>query len=145
MPMTDLEFKGKVSAIDTGKRTLSMKDETGVLHIYQWTEVLDVVMRKWKPGYYLELKYDADKYHIKSANYWQEGRDVWPKEKGNFKPRNERLIVTQMLIKTWTELYFHTDIMACDGALHFDEARKDILNAVEQDIDRVMKIGGEQK
>ena len=142
--MTDLEFKGKVSAIDTGKRTLSMKDETGVLHIYQWTEVLDVVMRKWKPGYYLELKYDADKYLIKSAFYWQEGRDVWPKEKGNFKPRNERLIVTQMLIKTWTELYFHT-VVEANLRTAFDEARRDILNAVEQDIDRVMKIGGEGK
>jgi hypothetical protein len=142
--MTDLEVKGKVSAIDTGKRQLTMKDELGVLHIYQWTDVLDVVMQKWKPGYYLDLKYDADTYIIKAAKYWQEGKDVFPKDIGKAfqKPRNEKLIVVQVLIKAYTDLC----LMSFNPEdVDFDIARNLILEAVEEDIDRVMKIGSEQK
>jgi hypothetical protein len=144
--MTDLELKGKVSAIDIQKRQLTMKDELGVLHIYQWTDVLDVVMRKWKPGYYLDVKYDADTYIIKSATYWQEGKDVFPKDVKAFQPkRNERLIVTQMLVKTWSEVYIRSKFTDVECTVDFDIARRDILQAVEEDIDRVMKIGAEQK
>jgi|WetSurMetagenome_2_1015567.scaffolds.fasta_scaffold669403_2 hypothetical protein len=144
--MTDLEMKGKVSAIDTGKCQVTMKDELGVLHIYQWTEVLDVVMRKWKVGYYLDIKYDADTYLIKSATYWQEGKDVFPKDVKAFqKPRNERLIVTQMLVKTWSEVYIRSKFTDVECTVDFDIARRDILQAVEEDIDRVMRIGGDGK
>jgi hypothetical protein len=141
--MTDVELKGKVSAIDVQKRQVTMKDELGVLHIYQWTAELDVVMQKWKPGYYLDLKYDADTYIIKAAKYWQEGKDVFPKDVKAFKPqRNERLIVTQMLIKTYADLA-RFDFDPSD--FNFKIARNIILDAVEEDIDRVMRIGGEQK
>lgn len=139
--MTDLELKGKVSAIDMQKRAIHLKDEKGTNYVLEWTEVLDVVMRKWKPGHYLDLIYNADTYIIKSAKYWQEGRDIWPKEKGNFKPRNERLIVTQMLIKTYADLV-RFDFDPSD--FNFKIARKIILDAVEEDIDRVMKIGSEK-
>jgi hypothetical protein len=139
--MTDIEFKGKVSAIDTQKRILHIKDEKGTNAILEWTDVLDVVMHKWKPGYYLVLKYDADTYIIKSASYWQEGKDTFPKEKGNFKPRNEKLIVVQVLVKAWTDIYIHS---YSPEEIDFDIGRKLILDAVEQDIDRVMKIGSEQ-
>jgi hypothetical protein len=144
--MTDLELKGKVSAIDTQTRKLTMKDELGVLHIYQWTAELDVMMRKWKVGYYLDIKYDADTYLIKAATYWQEGKDVFPKDTKPYqKPRNERLIVTQMLIKTYADLIrFDFDIFN-PADYSFKQARLLILDAVEEDIDRVMKIGAEQK
>ena len=140
--MTDIEFKGKVSAIDQEKRTLHIKDEKGTNAILVWTDVLDVVMRKWKPGYYLVLKYDADTYIIKSSVYWQEGKDLFPKEKGNFKPRNERLIVVQVLVKAWTELYVHSMI---PDEVDFNKARQEILQAVRDDISTVMEIGGEGK
>jgi hypothetical protein len=141
--MTDVELKGKVSAIDQQKRQVTMKDELGVLHIYQWTAELDVVMQKWKPGYYLDLKYDADTYIIKAAKYWQEGKDVFPKDVKAFqKPRNERLIVVQVLIKAYTDLVF---MSFNPEDVDFDIARKLVLKAVEEDIDRVMKIGSEQK
>jgi hypothetical protein len=141
--MTDLEVKGKVSAIDFQKRQLTMKDELGVLHIYQWTDVLDVVMRKWKVGYYLSITYDADSYIIKNSTYWQEGKDVFPKDVKAFKPqRNERLIVVQVLVKAYTDLV----LMSFNPEdTDFDIARKLVLQAVEEDIDRVMKIGAEQK
>jgi hypothetical protein len=142
--MTDVELKGKVSAIDVQKRQLTMKDELAVLHIYQWTAELDVVMQKWKPGYYLDLKYDADTYIIKAAKYWQEGKDVFPKDSGKaFQPkRNERLIVVQVLIKAYTDLV----LMSFNPEdVDFDIARKLVLKAVEEDIDRVMKIGAEGK
>jgi hypothetical protein len=141
--MTDVELKGKVSAIDVQKRQLTMKDELGVLHIYQWTAELDVVMQKWKPGYYLDLNYDADTYIIKAAKYWQEGKDVFPKDTKPYqKPRNERLIVVQVLIKAYTDLVF---MSFNPEDVDFDIARKLVLKAVEEDIDRVMEIGAEQK
>jgi hypothetical protein len=137
--MTELELKGKVSAIDMKVRQLTMKDELAVLHIYQWTAELDVVMQKWKPGYYLDLKYDADTYIIKAAKYWQEGKDVFPKDVKAFKPqRNERLIVVQVLIKAYTDLVF---MSFNPEDVDFDIARKLVLKAVEEDIDRVMRIG----
>ena len=141
--MTDLEVKGKVSAIDVQKRAVHLKDEKGTNVVLEWTDVLDVVMQKWKPGYYLDLKYDADTYLIKSAKYWQEGKDVFPKDVKAFqKPRNEKLIVVQVLIKAYTDLYNYS---VAPGEIDFNDAREYILKAVEEDIDRVMKIGAEQK
>ena len=143
MRMTDLEMKGKLIAIANDKRIITLKSETGELRLFKWEAVLDVVMQKWKTGYYLDIKYDADEYIIKSAKYWQEGKDVFPKEVKAFqKPRNERLIVVQVLVKAYTDLV----LMSFNPEdTDFDIARKLVLDAVEEDIDRVMKIGSEQK
>jgi hypothetical protein len=141
--MTDLEMKGKLIAIANDKRIITLKSETGELRLFKWEDVLDVIMQKWKPGYYLDLKYDADTYLLKAAKYWQEGKDVFPKEAKAFqKPRNERLIVVQVLIKAYTDLV----LMSFNPEdVDFDIARNLVLKAVEEDIDRVMKIGAEQK
>jgi hypothetical protein len=134
--MTDLEMKGKVSAIDMQKRTLTMKDEQGVLHIYQWTEVL-----------------------IKSAMYWQEGRDIWPKEKGTFKPRNERLIVIQSCAKLAADVLLAPGITHLsytrpqgvmgvtinEGGIDFNEAMDIIITRAIKDTETIMKAGGEGK
>jgi hypothetical protein len=139
MRMIELELKGKVSAIDTQKRQVTMKDELGVLHIYQWTAELDVVMQKWKPGYYLDLNYDADTYIIKAAKYWQEGKDVFPKEAKAFqKPRNERLIVIQSCCKVCAEVFA---ITTTPDQMDFDTAMDLIIDRAIHDADRIMKAG----
>jgi hypothetical protein len=141
--MTELEVKGKVVINDLQKRAIHIKDIKGTSYVLEWTAELDVVMQKWKPGYYLDLKYDADTYIIKAAKYWQEGKDVFPKDTKPYqKPRNERLIVVQVLIKAYTDLVF---MSFNPEDVDFDIARKLVLKAVEEDIDRVMKIGAEQK
>lgn len=51
---------------------------------------------------------------------------------------NERLIVAQLLIKKWTDLYIGSNVLEPSD---FDTGRKDILDAVEKDLDRVMAMG----
>jgi hypothetical protein len=140
--MTDLDLKGKVSAIDVQKRQLTMKDELGVLHIYHWTAELDVVMRKWKVGYYLDIKYDADTYLIKSATYWQEGKDVFPKDTKSYqKPRNEKLIVIQSCAKLGADVFA---ITTTPDTMDFDTAMDLIIDRAIKDAEWIMKAG-EQK
>ena len=64
------EFKGKVSRIDPDQRIIQMKDADDIIHPFKWTEPLDVVMCRWKPGYYLAVKYDEKTSVIKHAEYW---------------------------------------------------------------------------
>ena len=78
--MTESELKGKVTIISMEKRQITLKDTDGILHPFTWTEPLDVVMRKWKEGYYLAVKYDGS--ILKNASYWQEGKDAFPKQQG---------------------------------------------------------------
>jgi len=127
--MADKEFKGKVSAIDHSTRTVTMKDELGAVHPFKWTEPLDVVMQKWKPGYYLTLKHDADTYLLKSAIYWQEGKDIFPKSQGSGKtyaPRNEKPMIFESVFKS-----------CCDLAVHHENFDK---QKYEDRMDRIWQI-----
>jgi hypothetical protein len=111
--MTEQEFKGKVSAIEMKERKLSMKDETGAPHIFKWTEPLDIVMQKWKAGYYLTLKYDSDTYLLKNATYWQEGKDTFPKTQSGggrpYAPKNDKPMAYESAFKSCVELVRDTD------------------------------------
>jgi len=120
------EFKGKVSAIDYEKRIIAMKDEQGAQHPFKWTEPLDVVMQKWKPGFYLALKYDEETYVLKSTSYWQEGKDVWPKgDKGGYKgqPRNEKPMIYESAFKTCAELVRPDDFEGFNYAARVEAVR----------------------
>ena len=139
---TEAEFRGRVGVIDMEKRVLQMKDADDVIHPFKWTEPLDIIMRKWKAGYYLTVKYDSESLVLKNAIYWQEGKDVMPKKQGTgrqYQPRNEKLIVVQVLVKAYTDLYIASN--PPDG-LDFESGRDLILTAVEEDVDRLMRAGG---
>jgi hypothetical protein len=101
--MTDIDLNGKVTAIDPAARTITVKDTQGAPHPFKWTEPLDVIMRKWKEGYYLTLKYDADTYTLKNAVYWNEGKDAFPKQQGGgrpYAPRNEKPMIFESVFKS---------------------------------------------
>jgi hypothetical protein len=95
-PAADAEMHGKLDKIDTSARTFSIKDVGDAVHPFKWTDVLDAVMKKWQPGYYLTVKYNPDTYAVKNVTYWQEGKEVWQREhKGGsggrgYAPRNEK-------------------------------------------------------
>jgi hypothetical protein len=98
--MTESELKGKVTIISMEKRQITLKDTDGILHPFTWTEPLDVVMRKWKEGYYLAVKYDGS--ILKNASYWQEGKDAFPKTQGTGykgQSRNDKAIILQTCMK----------------------------------------------
>jgi hypothetical protein len=131
--MTEKEFKGKVFLIDMEKRTITMKDDGGAVHPFKWTEPLDVVMRKWKAGYYLTLTHDADTYLLKNAVYWQEGSAVFPKPTGgkSFAPRNEKSMIFESVFKS-----------CCDLAQTNPEDFKQtsIKGSYEQKMDRIWSV-----
>ena len=98
--MTEAELKGKVATISMEKRQITLKDTDGILHPLTWTEPLDVVMRKWKEGYYLVVKYDGDV--LKNASYWQEGKDAFPKAQPpgsgyRGQPKNDKAIIHEVV------------------------------------------------
>ena len=112
--MTDIELNCRVTAIDEGTRTITVKDVQGASHPFKWTEPLDVVMRKWKAGYYLTLKYDPDTYSLKNAVYWNEGKDTFPKQQGSGKqyvPKNEKPCVFESVLKSCCDQAEPTDFM----------------------------------
>ena len=104
-----LEYNGKVSAINPTERKLTMKDIRDAPQFFTWTEPLDVVMKKWKEGYYLHLTYNPDTYVLKNAEYWKEGKDEWVKahpQQGGYKgtPRNNKVILFERLLESAVEL-----------------------------------------
>jgi hypothetical protein len=129
-PMTETEFKGKVSAIDPAVRILTMKDESGAPYIFKWTEPLDVVMNKWRTGYYLTLKYESDTYFLKNATYWQEGKDQWPKgQQGSggrpYTPKNDKPMAYESAFRSCVELVRDTDFPGMAFAERVEAVRKE--------------------
>jgi len=57
---------------------------------------------------------------------------------GDLYSPKDRLIVTQCLLKCWTDLWCNNNT---PDSVTFDEAREDILAAVEKDLQRVMNAG----
>lgn len=98
-----IELNGKCAAIDPTTQTFSIRDTTGAPHPFKWGDVLNDVMKKWKAGYYLTVRYNSDTREVKNVTYWQEGKDQFPKEnKGggrSFQPRNDRAIIVQCCFK----------------------------------------------
>ena len=138
MPMTELI--GRIISTDVQKRQIVITDKDSILHPYRVPESLDIILQKQRPGWYVKITSQEDL--VKRIDFAQKPAD-WPQSGKAFqKPRNERLIVTQMLIKTYADLVkFDFD----PSDFNFAIARRLILDAVEEDIDRVMKIGSEQK
>jgi hypothetical protein len=134
-----VELVGKIAVIDLAKRQMVLMDKDQILHPYTCAEPLDMILQKQKVGYFVKVTLEGDT--CKNIVFAQKPADL-PFNKSFQKPRNERLIVTQMLIKTYADLA-RFDFDPSD--FNFKIARKIILDAVEEDIDRVMRIGAEQK
>ena len=102
--MTDpLIINGKCNAIDPTAKTFTMREVDGTETPFKWTEPLDMIMRKWKAGYYLTVEYDSDSHLVKNVKYWQEGKDKFPRpekgNRGNWQPRNDKAIMLQVCYK----------------------------------------------
>jgi hypothetical protein len=144
------QTEGQIVSINHDKRGLAIKDKAGDTHPFYWQEQIKMTNNKGEPlkqWWFIKVvaeKQKDDTWWITSQGYFQRPED-WPTTGGRkpvYQPRNERLIVTQMLIKTYADLCkFDFD----PSDFNFKIARKLILDAVEEDIDRVMKIGGEGK
>ena len=101
---TDMKFQGKLNTIDQDKRSLTLKTPEGILVPFKWEAPLDVIMKRWQPGYYLSITHVGEL--LKSASYWQEGKDVFQKNQPRgfgggrtYTPRNEKPIIYQVAYK----------------------------------------------
>jgi hypothetical protein len=150
MPEELKQTEGQIVSINHDKRGLAIKDRNGDTHPFYWQEQIKMTNNKGEPlkqWWFIKVvaeKQKDDTWWITSQGYFQRPAD-WPFQKGSgkqFVPRNEKLIVVQVLIKAYTDLV----LMSFNPEnTDFDIARRLVLDAVEQDIDRVMKIGGEGK
>jgi hypothetical protein len=92
-----IELNGKITALDFVKKTVKLLGEDNAPHGLAWdTEPLDTYFKKQKVGFYQTIKYFPDTYLIKSAHYWQEGKEVMAKileqngGSGKFFPKKPR-------------------------------------------------------
>ena len=139
MTNPEAELKGKVTIISMEKRQITLKDTDGILHPFTWTEPLDVVMRKWKEGYYLAVKHDGD--ILKNASYWQEGKDAFPKMQGagyKGQPRNERAIILQTCMKVAADVW----IAGSDKSLKYEEVMTKITTEAIRAAKELCKEAG---
>lgn len=146
------EILGVVETIDAPGRKATASDEHGVFHPITWAAgYLDEKFAKLKPGYYRRFSGETAKPGVVTAIGWM-GTDEpeWVKARykalhpsggggGGGRPRNEKLIVAQCLLKAYTDLYIASN--PPDG-IGFNSGREEILKAVETDLPRVMRAGG---
>jgi hypothetical protein len=148
--MTEGELKqveGQIASIDIQNRHFALEDKAGIIFIkIVYSAKFDNYMRKQKIGFYEKptvIMVGESSANLEDIRYVDRPAD-WQKSGGGRRPpiRNERLIVVQVLIKAYTDLC----LMSFNPEdVDFDIARKLVLDAVEQDIDRVMKIGADGK
>jgi hypothetical protein len=136
-------IEGQIVGKDDEKRLLRVKDIEGTSHLIIWPAFRDEVFKKQKEWWFVRVtgEYKDHEFVPEDVTYWKKP-DNWPASKGygkSFQPRNEKIIVAQTLLKCWTELWFNT---ITPDSVNFDQARDEILTAVENDLERVMKAGG---
>jgi len=136
--------EGQVTAIDPGAHKVTVKTRDGQHHELIWGAGLHDRMSKLQQWWFTKITAEESGgvWKVTAQDFFKRPDD-WPFQKGGagkpFVPRNEKLIVVQVLIKAYSDLWMNTNTP--DQVL-FEDAREDILKAVEKDIDRVMKIGG---
>jgi hypothetical protein len=146
------QVEGNVTDLDLDARFFTLEDRTGKVFIkIYWKPAHEEKMRKQKPGYYeapfVEMEEKTGGLQeavLVDLPYKDRGDFPRAQKKGGqggrpYTPRNERIIVAQCLLKAWTDLWINTNT---PDSVTFDDAREDILKAVEADLQRVMTAGG---
>jgi len=97
------EIIGRIAGANLEKKQIVLSDKDGILKMYSYPDVLDVVAQKQKQGWYVKLTLD-DAALIKKIEYAAKPEWAGPSStKGNIKPRNEGLIVHQTTYKECCE------------------------------------------
>ena len=151
MPDEPISVEGNLATVDLEKRFFTLENREGVIFIrIDWDPLpyFDQKMRKQKIGYYekpVVVMTGENTARLKELEYTARPAS-FPKrqqQKGTgsrqYQQRNEKLIVVQVLVKAYTDLYIASN--PPDG-LDFESGLDVILTAVEEDVDRLMKAGG---
>ena len=134
-----MEIIGRIAGANLEKKQIVLSDKDGILKMYSYPEVLDVVAQKQKQGWYVKLTLD-DALLIKKIEYAAKPEWAGPSStKSNFKPRNERLIVLQSMCKLGAEVFA---ITTTPNQMDFDTAMDLIIDRAIHDTETLMKAGG---
>jgi hypothetical protein len=151
--------EGNLSEIDTDAKFIKLEDRTGKVFIkIFYKPAHEERIRKQKVGYYEAPLVTLEEntgglqeavlidlpYKSRPADFPKMQRHGGQQGGRPYTPRNEKIIVAQCLLKCWTELWQHTNIINQnpDHDKTFADARAEILEAVEADLQRVMTAGG---
>lgn len=140
--MTDIESKGKCQILDPAARTFTIKEVDGTINPFKWVAgPLDDVMKKWKVGFYLTVKYDPDTRTVKNVTYWQEGKDQFPKQQGGGKqyvPKNEKPMIFESVLKTCSDAF----IQDAGKAISYEKKMEAIWSVAKKISLEIIKESG---
>jgi hypothetical protein len=155
--MTDttkpIEAEGNIWEIDFNNRffKLSGRDHKPFLKVY-WKpqHETDTSIKRIKPGFYVAPVVDMEEDAGGLREAWMVGLPYkerpadFPKipktgKGSNYPQRNEKLIAAESLLRSYTELWKMTNTP--DQVL-FDDARREIRKAVDEDLPWLMGKGG---
>lgn len=131
-PLKSLE--GVIGFLDLAKRELMFKTEEFSVKI-EWVAYLDEKMAKFKGGYKAKVTYE----HSGDTNTLIDIISLFKPStggKGNYQPRNERIIVLQSCAKLAAEVW-----IAAETEKEFDAAMDLIIARAIKDADTLMKAG----
>jgi hypothetical protein len=137
--------EGQITSINYDKRGLAVKDKGGDTHPFYWSETFKMVNYKgellkqwWFVRVTAELRKSDDTWWVTAQEYFKKPDD-WPKPqggKGQYQPRNERLIAFLALHRDAVQIYQSTTTpesqdfeAAC--ALIYDQAKYDVGQAMK--------------
>lgn len=133
----DLRFiEGRIATINPAKRGIAIRNSEGITEGVTWDPARDKEFSRLQIGW--------------SAKVTLEKRgDQWiaiHQEKGPRLPRDQKppaqddvLIAAEVLLKAWTELWPNCNT---PDTITFKDARKDILDAVKEDLPALLAMRG---
>lgn len=140
--------EGQIVLLDKPAHKITIKTRDGQQHSFVWTPALDAEFGKLNQWWFTKVtgehEADFDIWRATSQGFFKRPED-WPFAKAGgfggktFTPRNEKLIVVQALTKAYCELWMSTNT---PDHVSFEDARAEILKAVEADLPTLMRLGG---
>jgi hypothetical protein len=148
-----IEAEGNIWEIDFDARyfILSGRDHKPFLKVYWRAGALEDKAREQRPGYYEAVVVEPEELDtaggLKEAwlqSFLFRQRGDFPKipktgKGSNYPQRNEKLIAAESLLRSYTELWKMTNT---PDQVSFEDARREIKAAVDEDLPWLMGKGG---
>ena len=143
--------EGQIVGIDYDMHKINVKDRSGTQHVMVWAPPMHDQMCKLKLWWFTKITgehlADVDIWKLTAQEFFKRPDD-WPApavgHRGGYPQKNEKAIAVLSLVKSYADLWQHCQITSQEIVpVSFTDARKIILDAVEEDLTRVMKMGAQ--
>lgn len=127
--------EGQIINVNTASRGIAIRDKDGITDGFPWDPSQDREFMRLKVGWYAKITLE------KRGDKWIAiSQAKAPRPAGSRKEDpDQRMIMKSVLIKTYTDLWMQT---VTPGTITFDDARKDIRQAVDEDLPWAMGEAG---